>query len=230
MELFDPDNVLRQYVEEHCSPQDEVLDELYRYTFLNAVNPRMIAGPVHGKFLEMISRMLKPGRILEIGTFTGYSAICLARGLKPGGNLTTIEVNDELREVSLEYFQKAGLSGKIKLINGNALEILPSLKEKYDLIYIDAEKDQYPEYYLLCKKLLNPGGYILADNVLWDGKVIVTKGPVDKSTKGILAFNKMVQEDHEVDNLMMPFMDGVMVIRDKGDKGITISQDRVLRD
>ncbi len=219
MELFDPDNKLRQYIEEHCSPPDEVLAELYRYTFNNAVNPRMIAGPVHGKFLELISRMLKPERILEIGTYTGYSAICLARGLRPDGKLITIEVNDELREISLSFFRKAGLSDKIELVNGDALKILTGLKETFDLIYIDAEKEQYPDYYVLSRKLLKKGGYIIADNVLWDGKVIVTTTNPDKSTRGILAFNKMVQEDREVDNLMMPFMDGVMVVRDKRDKG-----------
>lgn len=213
MELFDPDNLLIAYIEEHSTPQDEVLAELYRYTFLNAVNPRMIAGPVQGRFLGMISRMIQPLQILEIGTYTGYSAICLARGLKPGGRLITIEINDELRDVSLSFFEKAGLSDKIELINGDAREILPGLNDPFDLIYIDGEKDQYPDYYPLAKKLLKTGGYMLADNVLWGGKVIDQPTAPDKSTKCILYFNKIIQEDTEVENLLLPFMDGIMIIR-----------------
>ena len=213
MELFDPENLLIAYIEEHSTPQDEVLAELYRYTFLNAVNPRMIAGPIQGKFLGMISRMIQPLRILEIGTYTGYSAICLARGLKAGGTLTTIEINDELRELSLSFFRKAGVADKIELINGDARDILPGLNDLFDLIYLDGEKDQYPDYYPLAKKLLKAGGYILADNVLWDGKVIENNTAPDKSTKGILNINKMVQEDTEVENLLLPLMDGLMIVR-----------------
>ena len=215
MELFDPENLLVAYIEEHSTPQDDVLAELYRYTFLNAVNPRMIAGPIQGRFLEMISYMIRPMRILEIGTYTGYSAICLARGLKPDGKLTTIEINDELREISLSFFEKAGLSDKIELINGDARKILPGLNDPFDVIYIDGEKDQYPDYYPMAKKLLNTGGYMLADNVLWDGKVIDQKAGKDKSTQGILIFNKMVKEDPEVENLLLPLMDGVMIVSKK---------------
>ena len=213
MELFDPESLFSQYIEEHSTPQDNVLEELYRYTFLNAVNPRMIAGPVQGKFLEMISRMIKPEKILEIGTYTGYSAICLAKGLRQGGKLITIEVNDELRNLCMYYFQKAGVSEKIELINGDAVQILPNLTESFDLIYIDGDKKQYPELYPLVKELLKPDGYLLADNVLWDGKIIENKRNTDKSTKGIREFNKMVTNDPEVENLLLPVRDGLMIIR-----------------
>lgn len=213
MELFDPDNLLSQYIENHSTPQDEVLEELYRYTYLNEVNPRMTAGPIQGKFLEMISRMLQPEKILEIGTFTGYSAICLARGLKPGGRLTTIEINDELREICMLYFKKAALEGRIELINGDAIQILENLNDKFDLIYVDGDKEQYPLLYPMLKKVLKTEGFLLADNVLWNGKIISDNKNPDKATKSILEFNRMVQNDPEVENVLLPFRDGLMMIR-----------------
>ncbi len=213
MELFDTENLLNQYIEEHSTHQDEILEELYRYTYLNMVNPRMIAGPILGKFLEMISCMTRPEKILEIGTYTGYSAICLAKGLKPGGKLITIEINDELREISLLYFKKAGLADKIELRNGDAIKILPLINESFDLVYIDGDKEQYPYFYTLVKKLLKKGGFMLADNVLWNGKIIKANKNPDKSTKGILEFNKMVQDDTEVENVLLPFRDGLMMIK-----------------
>lgn len=213
MKLFEPEDTLNQYIEDHFTPADPVLSELYRYTYLNAVNPRMVAGPMQGRFLEMISRMLRPEKILEIGTYTGYSAICLARGLKENGKLTTIEINDELQEVSRRFFEKAGLTNKIKLINGDALHIIPELNDVFDLVYIDGEKDQYPDFYNVTIKKLKPGGFILADNVLWDGKVIKSKLEHDKKTLGILGFNKIVQEDPRVENFLLPLRDGLMIIR-----------------
>ena len=213
MKSFEPEDSLNQYIEDHFTPADPVLSELYRYTHLNAVSPRMVAGPMQGRFLEMISCMLRPEKILEIGTYTGYSAICLARGLKESGTLTTIEINDELQEVSRSFFEKAGLTDKIKLINGNALHIIPELDDVFDLIYIDGEKDQYPDFYNVTIKKLKPGGFILADNVLWDGKVIKSKPEPDKKTLGILSFNKIVQEDPRVENLLLPLRDGLMIIR-----------------
>jgi caffeoyl-CoA O-methyltransferase len=215
MELFDPDNNLKQYIESHCFPNDPVLTELFRYTYLNAVNPRMVAGPVQGKFLEMVSKMIRPEKILEIGTFTGYSAICLARGLSDTGKLTTIEVNDELREAALVFFEKAGLKEKIELINGNALDIIPDLPDMFNLIYIDGDKEHYPDYYRLAYEKLLPGGFMLADNVLWDGKVISESRNPDKATRGILEFNTLVQDDVRVENLLMPFRDGLMLVRKK---------------
>jgi len=219
MELFDPENIFGEYIEDHSTPQDEILEELYRYTYLNAVNPRMTAGPVQGKFLEMISRMIRPEKILEIGTYTGYSAICLARGLKPGGKLVTIEKNDELKEISLHFFEKAGLSDKIELINGDAEVIIPGLQDTFNLVYLDSDKEQYPVLYPMIKKLLKENGYLIADNVLWDGKVIENKANTDKSTRGILHFNQMVQDDPEVENLLLPFRDGVMMIWKKPSAG-----------
>lgn len=213
MELFDPENILNPYIESHCYPDDPVLSELYRHTYLNAVNPRMIAGPVQGKFLEMISRMIQPTRILEIGTYTGYSAICLAKGLTEHGMLTTIEVNDESKLTCLNFFKKAGLDNKITLLTGDALQIIPELTGEFDLIYIDGEKEQYPEYFNLGLEKLKPSGFMLADNVLWDGKVVTETRNPDKSTKGILLFNSMVQNDARVENVLIPFSDGMMLIR-----------------
>lgn len=218
MLMLDLKKELQEYIEDHYYPDDPVLSELYRLTWLNAVNPGMIAGPVQGRFLEFISRMINPERILEIGTFTGYSAICLARGLQENGILTTIEINDELRKTSLEFFSKAGVAEKINLINGNALDIIPQLNDTYDLIYLDAEKEHYTDFYRLTIGKLKPGGFLLADNALWDGKVVDNKNSHDKSTRGITAFNKMVHEDKSVENFILPFRDGIMMVRKIGDR------------
>jgi caffeoyl-CoA O-methyltransferase len=165
-----------------------------------------------GSFLSLFSKMLSPGRILEIGTYTGYSAICLARGLREGGTLTTIEVNDELRDTSLKFFRKAGLEEQIELINGDALELIPSLNDCFDLVFIDAHKDDYPAYYELVIEKVASGGYILADNVLWGGKVL--ESPVtDATTRIIDRFNELVTSDPRVENLLLPIRDGVMLIK-----------------
>jgi predicted O-methyltransferase YrrM len=146
MEFSDSNHKLQNYLEAYVSPEEEILGELSRYTFLKVGHPNMLSGPVQGKFLEFVSKMINPERILEIGTFTGYSAICLARGLKKGGKLITLEVNDELRSKALEFFDLAGLSDSIEIINGNALEISPSLNDIFDLIFIDGEKVEYSNY------------------------------------------------------------------------------------
>ncbi|MDX1314128.1 MAG: O-methyltransferase, partial [Eudoraea sp.] len=182
------------------------------HTFLNEVHPRMISGHVLGSFLRLFAGLLSPERILEIGTYPGYSAICLARGLRQGGKLTTIEVNDELRSRTLEFFRKAGLEDSIELINGDALQVIPSLKERFDLVFIDAHKDDYAAYYDLVIDLVKPGGYILADNVLWGGKVL--QSPIHDTTTGIIdSFNQMVKQDPRVENLLLPLRDGVMIIK-----------------
>ncbi len=213
MKLFETDNSITQYIEDHSSPVDPLLSELFRYTFLNVVNPQMIAGHMQGKFLELISCMIKPEKILEIGTFTGYSAICLTRGLKEYGTLTTIEINDELIKVSMDFFKKAGIDDKVKLINGNALEIIPELDDIFDLVYIDGEKEQYPDFYRLTIEKLKPGGFIVADNVLWDGKVVKDASVNDKKTRGIISFNKIVRDDPRVENILLPLRDGLMIVR-----------------
>ena len=212
MELFSNPELLDRYLLEHSSQEDPVLKELARHTYLNEVHPRMLSGHILGSFLTLFSKILSPERILEIGTFTGYSAICLARGLREGGCLTTIEVNDELKETSLEFFRRAGLKEQIDLINGDALEVIPSLAGSFDLVFMDAHKDDYPAYYDLVIERVPSGGYILADNVLWGGKVL--ENPItDATTRIIDQFNQKVKGDHRVENLLLPLRDGVMLMK-----------------
>jgi len=212
MELFQHPELLDGYLLNHSSQEDPVLTELARHTCLNEVHPRMLSGHILGSFLGLFSKLLSPRRILEIGTYTGYSAICLARGLREGGKLTTIEVNDELREIALKFFHKAGLNKHIELINGDALQIIPSLKESFDLVFIDANKDDYPAYYDLVIDRVTPGGYILVDNVLWAGKVLDIPS-ADDTTRIIHQFNQSVSKDQRVENLLLPLRDGLMIIK-----------------
>lgn len=212
MELFTDAEALNRYLGEHSEQEDPVLKELARQTYLKVVHPNMLSGHVQGTFLTMFSKLLAPERILEIGTYTGYSAICLARGLRSGGMLTTIEVNDELRNTAVKFFRKAGLLEQIELINGDALEVLPALKGTFDLVFIDAHKDHYPDYYNLVIDKVASGGFILVDNVLWGGKVLHANR-VDSTTRIIDQFNKMITKDERVENLLLPLRDGIMVIK-----------------
>ncbi|MCK4748563.1 MAG: O-methyltransferase, partial [Bacteroidales bacterium] len=166
MDLFSNPEIIDRYIEEHSSGEDPVLAELARHTYLKEVHPRMLSGHILGGFLTLFSKMVSPARILEIGTYTGYSAICLAKGLKPGGRLTTLEVNDELRSTALAFFSKAGVADRIELRNGEALQIIPGLQDSFDLVFLDANKEEYPAYYNLIIDKVPSGGYILADNVL----------------------------------------------------------------
>ncbi len=212
MELFSDPEKMDRYLEKHSSPEDGVLQELTRHTYLKEVHPNMLSGKVLGAFLQMFSKLHSPDRILEIGTYTGYSAICLARGLKTNGKLITLEVNEELKANTLSFFKKAGVDRQIELINGNALEIIPTLDETFDLVFIDAHKEDYPAYYEAAMKKLAHGGYILADNVLWSGKVL-DENPSDTSTQAIQQFNQMISDDVRVENLLLPIRDGLMVIQ-----------------
>ncbi len=212
MDIFNRPEVVDSYLTNQSSPEDAVLSELSRYTYLKEVHPRMISGHILGRFLQMFSQLISPSNILEIGTYTGYSAVCLARGLNAGGKLTTIEVNDELRNTALHFFEKAGVSKQITLINADALEILPSLEETYDLVFIDANKDDYPSYFSLVIDKVARGGFILADNVLWGGKVMDNPAQ-DQTTKTIQQFNRMITEDQRVENLLLPIRDGLMLIK-----------------
>lgn len=212
MELFSDSGAIDRYLEEHSRKEDPVLSELARHTYLKEVHPRMLSGHILGSFLSMFSKMLSPERILEIGTYTGYSAICLARGLRAGGRLTTIEVNDELRNTALSYFRKAKLLEQIELINGDALKVLPNLKDSFDLVFMDANKDDYISYYELVIDKVPSGGYILVDNVLWGGKVLDPKSD-DHTTKIIDKFNKVITADQRVENLLLPVRDGIMIIK-----------------
>lgn len=205
---------LEQYLHEHSTPEDPVLEDLFRQTHLRFVNPNMATGHLQGKFLEFISLMIRPGNILEIGTFTGYSAICLVKGLKPGGKLITIEMNDELNAFSHSYFCRAGVESKITQITGNALDIIPRLDLMFDLIFIDGDKREYTEYYRLIIDKIRPGGFILADNVLWGGNVLDNE-TCDAQTKGVIEFNEMIKNEKNIENVILPVRDGLMLIRKK---------------
>lgn len=206
---------IEDYIIDHSDPEDPVLAELNRKTNLKILRPRMLSGHLQGKILEMISKMIQPQKILEIGTYTGYSAICLAKGLKNNGVLHTIELNDELEHFIRKYFKKAGLENQIKLHIGNALEIIPDIKEQFDLVFIDGDKREYLKYYHTVFKLVKTGGFILADNVLWSGKVIEQESPDDKYTRGILAFNEWIKNDSRVEKVILPLRDGLTLIRKK---------------
>jgi len=203
---------IEKYIDEHSSPEDPLLAELYRETHIRFVNPNMVAGHIQGKFLEFISRMINPDMILEVGTFTGYSAICLAKGLSPGGKLYTIEINDELKEFSNSYFIRAGLEDKIVPLSGRARDILPSLEVNFDLAYIDGDKREYIEYYNIIIRKMKPGSYIIADNVLW-GEKVLDKNTQDPQTKGIIEFNEMIRKQKNIEKIILPIRDGLMIIR-----------------
>lgn len=204
---------LEKYIEGHNSPEDEILAELNRETNLKALFPRMLSGHVLGKFLEMVGFMVRPNRILEIGTYTGYATICLAKALAEKGLIHTIELNPELDYISTKYFKKSNVEDKIVKYTGNALEIIPAIDEMFELVFIDADKENYLNYYQLVFDKVRKGGIILADNALWDGKVLNQVGNSDKETKGIIDFNDFVQQDDRVENILIPLRDGVMMIR-----------------
>ena len=205
---------LEQFLHDHTTPEDPVLEDLYRQTHIRFVNPNMATGHLQGKFLEFISYMISPGNILEIGTFTGYSTICLARGLRQDGKLVTIELNDELTAFARTYFCRAGLESKITQMTGRAQDIIPSLDLVFDLAYIDGDKREYAEYYQLVTDKVKPGGFILVDNVLWGGKAL-EGDTTDPQTGGIIAFNEMIKKDHTLEKVIIPLRDGLMLIRKK---------------
>ncbi len=202
-----------KYAESHTSPEPGILKNLYRETNLKTVYPRMISGHMQGKFLEMISHMIHPDKILEIGTFTGYSTICLASGLAKEGEIHTIEVMTELKEIFMKYFKETGIISKVKVHTGKAMDIINELNEKFDLVYIDADKDNYLNYYKAVFPKVNKGGFIIADNAFWGGKVL--KQVDDKETQGIIEFNEFVQKDNRVENILLTIRDGLMMIRKK---------------
>ena len=206
------DKKLEKYLLEHSSHEDPVLEDLYRQTYIRFVNPNMVTGHIQGKLLEFISVMIKPEFILEIGTFTGYSAICLAKGLKPGGKLFTVEINDELKEFSHSYFIKAGLGSSIIQMHGRAQDIVPGMEQMFDLVYIDGDKREYTEYYKIIIRKMRPGGFIIADNVLWGDKVL-EKGTKDRQTRGIIEFNEMIRQQTNIEKVILPVRDGIMLIR-----------------
>ena len=209
---FLPESI-EKYAENFTSPESETLGELNRETHLKVLMPQMLSGHLQGAALRMFSQMLRPKRILEIGTFTGYSSICLAEGLAEDGVLHTIDINEELEGIVRKYFAKAGLEKKIQLHIGSALEIIPTLIEVFDLVFIDADKVNYPNYYNLVFDKVRSGGFIIADNVLWSGKV-VEPNP-DKDTRALMSYCELVKSDSRVEQLLLPIRDGLMIARKK---------------
>ena len=207
---------LDEYIEAHTSDQSDVLYRLWRETHLKVNMPQMLSGHVQGQVLELFSQLVNPLNILEIGTFTGYSGICLSQGLKEGGRLYSIEIDPELEDMIKRYWTEAGMIDKTQLMIGNAMEIIPGLDARFDLVFIDADKVNYPNYFDLIIPKMNVGGLLLGDNVLWSGKVINTEVD-DKDTEGIRAFNKKVQEDPRVQNVLIPERDGLMAVRKVSD-------------
>ncbi len=202
------------YAAQHSSEESEVLKKLNRETHAKVLRPRMLSGHMQGKFLEMISTLMQPEIILEIGTYTGYSAICLAKGLKPGGKLHTIDHNPELEDFTRQFFDRAGISSHIEYHIGEALDVLPKLQGPFDMAFIDADKENYITYYEQIMEKLRPGGLILADNVLWSGKVLTEKAAGDDpEAHALREFNQYVQDDNRVENLMLAFRDGLSMIR-----------------
>ncbi len=203
-----------EYASRHTTEETALLKKLNRETHARILRPRMLSGHMQGKLLEMISCMVQPSRVLEIGTYTGYSAICLARGLKPGGVVHTIDHNEELEDFTRSFFSEAGLEESIVYHIGEALDILPALEGPFDLVFIDADKENYNAYYELALGKMRQGGIILADNVLWSGKVFSAEAAGnDPEAHAMIAFNEMVQKDDRVENLVLPIRDGLSVIR-----------------
>jgi predicted O-methyltransferase YrrM len=209
------DRKTEQYILSHIEPEDPILNALDRETHLKVPGARMISGHLQGLVLTMFSKMIQPERILELGTFTGYSAICLAKGLPENGKLITIEIDDELEDLAQKYFAKAELQEKIVQVIGPALEIIPSLNETFDLVFLDADKREYLAYYNLVFDKVRSGGYFITDNTLWSGKVLDPPAPGDEQTRGITAFNEAIKNDSRVEKVILPLRDGMTIIRKK---------------
>lgn len=214
MDFLPPE--LEDYINRQTETEPEHLYRLNRETHIKVLQPRMLSGHLQGRVLSMLSHMIKPKRVLEIGTYTGYSALCMAEGLAEDGEIHTIDINDELEEMVQKHVERAGFTGRIHMHIGNALDIIPKLPGSFDLVFIDADKTNYSNYYDLIIDRLMPGAYIIADNVLWSGKVLDKEQlEKDPDTAGIHAFNQKIQADDRVQNVLFPVRDGLMVIRKK---------------
>ena len=213
MEFIDAE--LNYYAEQHTTAESELLQRINRETNLEVLMPRMLSGHLQGRILAMVAKMISPSYIVEIGTYTGYSALCMAEGLMKEGKLITIEFNEELQKRILGYFNESKYVSQMDLRIGDAMAILPALEPGMDLVFIDADKGNYLNYYNLVIDKLNSGGYILADNVLWSGKVIAVVDPDDEDTIALKKFNTFVQQDERVENVLLPVRDGLMLIRKK---------------
>lgn len=212
-------NFLPQEIEDYAlknsDAESDILKKLNRETHLKMTMPQMLSGHLQGLMLQMFSKMIRPTTILEIGTFTGYSAICLASGLQEGGKLHTIDVNEEFQEMILQYIKEAGFENKIRLHIGDAVNILPTLKEEFDLVFIDADKENYSAYYDLVFPQVKQGGFIVADNVLWSGKILNSPMKMDIETKSLYEYNLKIKNDSRVENVLLPLRDGLMIARKK---------------
>ena len=213
MEFISKD--LSDYCENNTSPESEVLAQLNRETHLKVVSPRMLSGHLQGRFLSFISKLQQPKLIVEIGTYTGYSALCLAEGLHPEGKLISIDVNEETSSFAKSFITKTEYANKIELVLADAKEFVKTINEPIDLVFIDADKKNYLNYYHLVIDKLNKGGLIIADNVLWSGKITMPESTMDKETIAIHQFNQFVQQDTRVENMLLPIRDGLMVVRKK---------------
>jgi predicted O-methyltransferase YrrM len=206
---------IEDYALKNSDAELDVLKRLNRETHLKMTMPQMLSGHMQGLMLQMFSKMIRPKRILEIGTFTGYSAICMAQGLQEGGMLHTIDVNEEFKEIITRYIKEAGLEGKITLHIGSAVNILPTIKEEFDLVFIDADKENYSTYYDLVFPKVKHGGYIIADNVLWSGKILNSPMKMDKETQSLYEYSRKVYGDLRVEKVLLPLRDGLMIARKK---------------
>jgi len=211
MDFLDPQ--LEEYVLAHTQDETPVLKALNRETYAKVMTPRMLAGQLQGRVLSMLSNMIRPRQILEIGTYTGYSAICLSEGLQEDGKIHTIDNNEELQEMVSRYLEEAGITGKVNLYVGDALDIIPAINETFDLVYIDADKVNYSGYYDLIFEKVRKGGFIIADNVLWSGKVLDDPQKMDEDTEAVVAYSRKVHADKRVENVIFPIRDGLMICR-----------------
>jgi len=205
-------NKIEDYIEKNSSKEPEILKDLNKETYLKVLNPRMLSGHLQGRFLSIISKLIKPKKILEIGTYTGYSAICMAEGLIDNGIIHTIDINEELVSIQKKYFKKTKTTNSIIQHVGDAKEIIGKIDESFDLVFLDADKENYIEYYNLCIDKVRSGGLIIADNVLWTGKVIDPESYDDELTQYLIDFNKIIAKDNRVENIILPLRDGLNII------------------
>ncbi len=206
---------IEDYALNHTKPESELLKKINRETHAKIMMSRMLSGHLQGRLLSMFSNMIKPNYILEIGTYTGYSALCLAEGLSEKGKIITIDINEEIEKFVRSFFEQSEYKNKIDYQIGNALDIIPNINHELDLVFIDADKENYSNYYNLVFDKVKKGGYIIADNVLWSGKVLMDDIKLDKDTKAIKAFNDKIQQDDRVENILLPVRDGLMICRKK---------------
>ena len=205
-------NKIEDYIRKNSSKEPEILKDLNKETYLKVLNPRMLSGHLQGRFLSIITKLIKPKKILEIGTYTGYSAICMAEGLVENGIIHTIDINEELVSIQNKYFKKSKCNNSITQHVGDARNIIKNINEEFDVVFLDADKENYIEYYELVIEKVKKGGLIIADNVLWTGKVVEPNKDDDELTQYLIDFNKMINEDDRVENIILPIRDGLNII------------------